>query len=179
MPSSSDDPFYFQDGPFAKPSLWVQSSDLAVHHWRIAAETYLYAIADNVGWLALALSAVGLGWYLARSRHRPDFLAPLVLLVIVPFYIYALYAAQRPLHVIQINGSLYNVRFGILTVLPVALFLAYLATFVQERSRHWLRIAGYGALCCAVVAASVLIVKGGVDTLTEPEAFQSRARPAG
>jgi hypothetical protein len=129
-------------------------------------------MADNVGWLALALSAAGLGWYLARTRLRADSLAPLVLLVIVPFYVYALYAAQRPLHVTQVNGSLYNVRFGILTVLPVALFLAYLATFVQERSRQW-RTAGYGALCGAVAAASLLIVTGGVDTLTEPEAFQA------
>lgn len=169
------DPFYFQDGPFAKPSLWVQSSDLAVHHWRIAAETYLYAMADNVGWLALALSAVGLGWYLVRTRLRADSLAPLVLLVIVPFYVYALYAAQRPLHVTQVNGSLYNVRFGILTVLPVALFLAYLVTLVPERSGRRLRIAGYGALCCVVAAASLLIVRGGVDTLTEPEAFQASA----
>jgi putative flippase GtrA len=166
-------PLYFQDGTFAKPSLWVTPSDVAVGHWRVAAETFLYAIADNVGWLALTLSAVGLAYYLARTRLRPESLAPLALLVIIPFYVYALYAGQRPLHVMQVNGSLYNVRFGVLTVLPVALFLAYLAAAVQERSRRWLRVAGYAALCCAVVVASALILKDGIDTLREPEAFQA------
>jgi putative flippase GtrA len=168
-------PLYFQDGPFAKSSLWVSSADVAVGHWRIAAETYLYAITDNVGWLALGLAAVGLGFYLAKTRLRAESLAPLVPLVIVPFYVYALYSGQRPLHVMQINGDLYNVRFGVLTVLPVALFLGYLAVAVQERSRRWLRSAGYVALCCAVVATSALIVRGGIDTLAEPETFQASA----
>jgi putative flippase GtrA len=168
-------PLYFQDGVFAKPSLWVPPSDASVGHWRVAAETYLYAITDNVGWLALGLAATGLGFYLARTRLRAESLAPLVPLVIIPFYVYALYAGQRPLHVMQINGSLYNVRFGLLTVLPVALFLGYLAVVVQERSPRWLRSAGYAALCCAVVAASALIIRGGIGTLAEPEAFQASA----
>jgi putative flippase GtrA len=168
-------PFYFQDGAFAKSSLWVSSADVSVGHWRIAAETYLYAMTDNVGWLALGLAAIGLAFYLAKTRLRAESLAPLVPLVIIPFYIYALYAGQRPLYVAQINGTLYNVRFGVLTVLPVALFLGYLAVVVQERSRRWLRTAGYAGLCCAVVAASALIVKTGVDTLREPEAFQTSA----
>jgi glycosyltransferase involved in cell wall biosynthesis/putative flippase GtrA len=168
-------PLYFQDGAFAKPSLWVSTSDVAVGHWRVAAETYLYAITDNVGWLALGLAAIGLGFYLARTRLRAESLAPLVPLVIIPFYVYALYAGQRPLHVMQISGSLYNVRFGLLTILPVALFLGYLAVVVQERSRRWLRSAGYAVLCCAVVAASALIVKGGIDTLAEAQVFQASA----
>jgi putative flippase GtrA len=168
-------PFYFQDGSFAKPSLWVSHTDAAVGHWRIAAETYLYAMADNVGWLALALSAIGLGCYLVRTRLRSGSLAPLVLLVIIPFYVYALYAGQRPLHVTQINGSVYNVRFGLLTVLPVALFLGYLTVVVRERSHRWLRAAGYAALCGAVAAATALVAVGGVDTLKEPEGFQASA----
>ena len=168
-------PLYFQDGAFAKSSLWVAPSDVAVGHWRVAAETYLYAMADNVGWLALALSAAGLCFYLAKTRLRPESLAPLVLLVIIPFYVYALYAGQRPLHVMQINGDLYNVRFGVLTALPVALFLAYLTVAVQQSPRRWLRAILYLAVCGAVVAATVLVAAGGVDTLKEPEVFQASA----
>jgi putative flippase GtrA len=168
-------PLYFQDGAFAKSSLWVASSDVAVGHWRVAAETYLYAMADNVGWLALALSAAGLCFYLAKTRLRPESVAPLVLLVIIPFYVYALYAGQRPLHVMQINGDLYNVRFGVLTALPVALFLAYLTVAVQQSPRRWLRAIWYLAVCGAVVAATVLVAAGGVDTLKEPETFQASA----
>jgi putative flippase GtrA len=168
-------PLYFQDGAFAKPSLWVARSDAAVGHWRAAAETYFYAMADNVGWLALALSGLGLGYYLARTRLQAESLAPLALLVIIPFYIYALYAGQRPLHVMQINGSLYNVRFGVLTILPVALFLAYLTVAVLNRASRWLRAAGYATLCCIIVAATGLVAMSGIDTLKEPEVYQASA----
>jgi hypothetical protein len=169
------DALYFQDGAFAKPSLWVSRSDLAIGHWRLAAATYLYAMADNVGWLALALAAAGLAYYVVRTRLRGAAVAPLALLVIIPFYIYALYDGQRPLHVLQINGSLYNVRFGVLTILPVALFLGFLAVAVQQLPRRWGRAAGYATLCCAVAVATGTIVAGGIDTLKEPQAYQASA----
>src|SRR5207245_6691466 len=51
------DPFYFQTGPFAKPSLWVSHSEVVIGHWGVSAQTYLYAMADNAGALALVLGA--------------------------------------------------------------------------------------------------------------------------
>ena len=60
----------------------------------------------------------------------------------MPFYVYALYAGQRPLHVMQIKGNLYNVRFGLLMVLPIAIFLGYLVTPSRDR-------LGLGRCCVA------------------------------
>jgi hypothetical protein len=169
------DALYFQTGAFAKPSLWVSRSELAIGHPRVAALTYLYAMADNVGWLALGLALVGLVFYLVRSRHRADAVAPLTVLIIIPFYMYALYSGQRPLHVMQLNGSLYNVRFGVLAVIPVALFVGYLASVIQDRTRHHVRAAGYAALAAAAAASVALVCTGGIATLTEAQVFQASA----
>jgi glycosyltransferase involved in cell wall biosynthesis len=169
------DPLYFQTGAFAKPSLWVSRSDLAIGHLGIAARTYLYAMADNVGWIALAVAAAGLGYYLVHTRLRPETLAPVALLVIIPFYIYALYSGQRPLHVMQINGSLYNVRFGVLAVLPVAIFLGYLVEAIQNEHRRSIRAVGYAFLCYVAAAAAFVLAFGGIDTLKEPQSYQASA----
>lgn len=171
------DPLYFQTGPFAKPSLWVSHSEKAIGHWGVSAMTYLYAMADNAGALALALATVGFAYYLVRSRFQIESIAPLALTAFVPFYVYALYSGQRPLHVTQISGSLYNVRFGLLMVLPTAIFMSFLATAVTDStSRAWLRRGAFAVLAVAAVAGAGLVARGGVDTLTEAVVF--RAAPA-
>ena len=179
------DPLYFQTGPFAKPSLWVSHSEKAIGHWGVSALTYLYAMADNAGALALALAAAGFTYYLARTRLRVDAVGALALISFVPFYVYALYSGQRPLHVTQITGSLYNVRFGLLMVLPTAVFMGFLVTAVASNRRAWLRIGGCTALTAAALACAGLVLHGGIDTLKEAVVFraapaeQSNARAAG
>jgi hypothetical protein len=168
------DPFYFQTGPFAKPSLWVSHSEKAIGHWGVSAMTYLYATADNAGTLALALAVVGFGYYLFRTRFRIDAVAPLALTAFAPFYIYSLYSGQRPLHVTQISGSLYNVRFGLLMVLPIAIFMSFLVSAVTSSgSSIWLRRGAVGALALAAIAGAGLVARGGIDTLTEAVTFRA------
>jgi hypothetical protein len=179
------DAFYFQSGQFAKPSLWVATGEKAIGHWSVATMTYLYAMVDDLGWLALAFGLAGFTYYLVRTRLRPDALAPMVLLSLLPFYIGSLYFGQRPLHVMQINGNLYNVRFGLMMVLPVALFAAYLAEAIRaavparptsyRRVRDLLRRSGYAFLLAAVIACSAFVAVSGTDTLKEALAFRSTA----
>jgi hypothetical protein len=170
------DPLYFQTGPYAKPSLWVSHSEKAIGHWGVSAMTYLYAMADNAGTLALALGTVGFAYYLIRTRFQISTVAPLALTVFVPFYVYALYSGQRPLHVPQIFGSFYNVRFGILMVLPTAIFLSFLLAAVADKTvSAWLRAGAVTALAVAAVAAAGLIARAGIDTLTEAVAFRATA----
>ena len=170
------DPLYFQTGPFAKPSLWVSHSEKAIGHWGVSILTYLYAMADNAGAVALALGAAGFVIYLVRTRLRGGAIAPLALTAFVPFYVYALYSGQRPLHVTQITGSLYNVRFGLLMVLPTAIFMSYLVTVFTGSSRTWLRVGWCTALAIGAVACAGLVLRGGIDTLVEAATF--RATPA-
>ena len=170
------DPLYFQTGPYAKPSLWVSHSEKAIGHWGVSAMTYLYAMADNAGTLALALGTVGFAYYLIRTRFQVSTIAPLALTVFVPFYVYALYSGQRPLHVTQISGSLYNVRFGLLMVLPTAIFMSFLIAAVADKSvGAWLRAGAVAALALAAVAAAGLIARAGIDTLTEAVVFRATA----
>jgi hypothetical protein len=63
----------------------------------------------------------------------------------------------------------------VLTILPVALFLAYLTVAVLNRASRWLRAAGYATLCCIIVAATGLVAMSGIDTLKEPEVYQASA----
>jgi hypothetical protein len=169
------DPLYFQTGQFAKPSLWVSHSERAIGHWGVSAMTYLYAMADNAGFAALALGAVGFGWYLVRTRLRTESVAPLALTAFLPFFVYALYSGQRPLHVTQISGQLYNVRFGLLMTLPTAIFAGYLVTAIPDGAQAWLRRTASAALVVAVAGCSVLVLHGGIDTLTEPLDFRASA----
>jgi len=169
------DPFYFQTGPFAKPSLWVSHSDKAIGHWGLSVLTYLYSMADNAGVLALVLGAAGFAYYLVRTRLAVDSIAPLALTVFIPFYVYSLYSGQRPLHVPQISGALYNVRFGLLMVYPTAVFVSFLVTAVTNSDRTWLRGTAYTALLGSALACAAVVLHGGIATLAEPRAFRATA----
>ncbi len=167
------DPLYFQTGPFAKPSLWVSSTDPIIGHLTIAAKTYFYATTDNAGVPALGLALVGMLVYLYRTRLRPESVPILMLTIIAAFYVYALYSGQRPLDVLQVQGNLYNVRFGILMVLPIAVFIGYLTSQLASLRWQWLRTAGFTAAILAGAACMVLIVRGGVDTYIEAKNFRA------
>jgi len=164
---------YFQTGQFAKPSLWVATSEKAIGHWGVAVKTYLYAMEDNLGIVALGLGAVGIAWYVIRTRLRSPSLAPLALLAPLPFYVASLYFGQRPLHVTQIDSDLYNVRFGLIMILPVALFGGYLVGALPAVQRRGARIARGAVQACVVGAiGTALIVPaaggvGGIVTLKE------------
>ncbi len=174
----SGNPLYFLNGVFARPSPPVSPNEAPIGHLGSSILTYLQAMADDAGWIILALAALGLGYYLARTRLSPDTVAPLTLLAFFPFYVYTIYSGHRVLHVTQISGNLYNVRFGAAMVLPAAIFTGYLAVAVWRSPGHPRRLgplartAGYAALCCAVAAAVAVTATGGIDTLREAEAIR-------
>lgn len=173
----------FATGKYAKPSLWVSGADRAPGHLLIAIKTYLIAATETVGAPFLVLALAGLGVHLWRAGPRAESVAPLSLLVFLPFFVVALYTGQRPLHVTQVSGDLYNTRFGVVMLLPAALFgaLALLAagkatgrasgrvasrlrrrteaasSAVQVQSRRperWTAAAGVAALAVLLLATS-------------------------
>jgi hypothetical protein len=125
------------------------------------------------------------------------------MLVFVPFFVAALYTGQRPLHVREITGDLYNIRFGLVTLLPVALFTGYLFVALGDwlgrtttgtvfwpgrivrpragllpagRPTHSFAVPTVAAAVAALVVVGTLIT-GGVLTLDEPLHW-SRGRAA-
>ena len=172
-----DDPFNFQSGDYAKPSLWVSDGEPAVGDWGRALSTYLHAMRYDMGWIALVLGGAGLVAHLARHRLRPGTVAPYALVAFLPFFVYALYAAQRPLHVPEVGGlDLYNVRFGLVMSLATSVFAGYLVgTLLQSRLVPQARSA---AQAVGFVVASVVVVGGALavpGTATQDEATLFRA----
>lgn len=168
---------YFQDGAFAKPSLWVGVNELAVGHWSVAFKTYWYAMADNLHLVIVLLMLVGVLVILVKERLSLVSLPTLTLLVMFPFYVYALYSGQRPLHVMQVQYALnsprdmYNVRFGLLMLLPAAILIGYLvAQFSWQRFGKILVVG-----CCSAVTIAVVMIT--VQSYRKPSSIATEADP--
>ena len=170
-------PLGFQNGPYAKPALWRSNHDPAIGHWAVAAKTYWYAMVDNETWPLLLLAGIGLVCFIASEwrtkRGAGRSLPALSLLVSVPFFIVSLYIGQRPVHVSQINhGDLYDVRFGLIMLVPTAIFLGYLVGSLR-RFRHASYAAGGLVLALAVVLGALVIRQHNVTTYNEAARWKS------
>jgi hypothetical protein len=146
-------PLNFQSGKYAKPSLWVGEGEIAVGRPVVAAQTYWYAVVENLGIAVVLASIVGVIVLLVRRRSL-QMLPVLGLLTIAPFFVFALAVGQRPLHVQQLTQDLYNVRFGLLMVVPAAILVAYLVSLLPGRAL----IAG---LCAAIACTMLPLLPGG------------------
>jgi hypothetical protein len=162
-------PLNFQTGAYAKPSNWVSSGEPFIGNWLIATKTYWYAMLDNETAPLLLLAAVGLLCLIAREwrtkRTAARSLPVLSLLAIVPFFIVSLYSGQRPLHVLQISNDLYNVRFGLIMLVPTAILIGYLVGTLQ-RFRPAMYVAGSLVLVLAIGLGASLLRHDNVVTYT-------------
>jgi glycosyltransferase involved in cell wall biosynthesis len=131
-------PLQWYNGPYARPSNWVGASDVAIHNLFISAKTYWIATGDTIGQGTIVLLIAGLAIYIFRVLKHKQSVAPLILLVMPAFFIWALYQGQRPLHVMEINHELYNVRFSLVMVIPAAIFIG--CSLIQLRTfSRWLK----------------------------------------
>lgn len=166
-------PLNFQDGPYAKPSLWLTAGDIGLHHWSVAARTWLYAMQDDETWPLLVLAAAGLVVFLAvewRSTRRFGRSLPVLsLLIMVPFFIASIYTGQRPLFVVQLYGRFTNVRFALIMLLPVAIFIGYLVGALRRMRPVMLAAAGL-VLVMVVSIGYGLVRYRNVATYNEPAA---------
>jgi glycosyltransferase involved in cell wall biosynthesis/putative flippase GtrA len=167
----------FKRGPYASPSLWVSKGDKAVHHLWIALRTYQIASFDNLTPVIVVLALVGLVVYLVRTRLSRESLPALSLLAFFPFFVVTLYAGLRPLHVYQYYYAFYNVRFGLVMILPAAILIGYLAGQVVSGFKRYFRILRFVAVVPVLALTMVIgvlgvtaVQSGNVVTLQEPVA---------
>ena len=157
------DPLYWYSGEYADPSMWVSSADANVGDLVTSARTYALAMVRDLGAVLLVTAVVGVLVHVWRRRGERASVAPYVLLVFVPFYVYSLYTGQRPLHVPEIHGDSYNVRFALVVILAAAVFTGYLVSLVPRLA---LPVAVAGAV------ATVLTVPAAA-TLAEPTGWRT------
>ncbi|MEU6245877.1 glycosyltransferase [Glycomyces sp. NPDC047010] len=163
------DPLNWKSGEYADASLWVAQGEANVGSLPTSAATYGYAALHNLGIATAAIGIAGLVLYAVRNRVRS--LAPYTMLVFAPFFLWALFSGERPLHVEEVMGGLYNVRFGLIMLIPAAVFAGYLVGVLVQRlpSRSG---AAAGALALAAVAGATVAV-GGPVVLDEAVQFRS------
>lgn len=165
------DAFAFQNGEYAKPSLWLTSSEPSIGNLALSAKVYLLAIVESVPLPLVAVAIVGvlmyvvkemvLGKFAARSLIAPSFL------VIIPFFIWAIYSGQRPLHVLQVNDDLYNTRFGLICVLPIAIFAGYAVGFIKHIV--WRSVLASAIVALTLTTSVVWLQSGDIITLRDPQ----------
>jgi hypothetical protein len=166
---------YFQIGDYAKPSLWVGEAEAAVGNWWISFMTYTYATLDNLWPVTSVLAIVGLGMMAARERFALKTLPTFSLLTLFPFFVVALEQGQRPLHVAQVTGDLYNVRFGLLMILPAAIAIGYIVS-AFDGNRALRRVTtGIVLACVALFGTTSLLTPNGIAVLKEPAAAQQKS----
>ena len=172
-------PLAFQTGTYAKPSNWVATGERTVHNLWISLRTYEIATVDNVTALVSILAVLGLAVYLYRTRLSRESLPLLALLIMFPMFVVTLYKGERPLHVYQFYYNFYNVRFGLVMLLPACLLVGYLvaAAAALVPARLPARVGGLlRALPAAVVICAVTVIAGtalhtgDIVTLEEPTA---------
>jgi hypothetical protein len=170
-------PLAFQTGTYAKPSNWVATGERTVHNMWISLRTYEIATVDNVTALVTILGLLGLAVYLWRTRLSRESLPLLALLVMFPMFVVTLYKGQRPLHVYEFYYNYYNVRFGLVMLLPACLLVGYLiaSTAALVPARLPARVGALlralpaaAVICAAAVIAGTALRSGDIVTLEEP-----------
>lgn len=126
------DPLYFAFGPY---SAHAQQNDLAAAgvlltkgSWFLSVKMYFYALAYNTDTFVLILGAIGAGIFFFDKKldSRARF-ASLALFAPLLFNILALYLGHSVLFIQGLSGDTwFNVRYGILMMASVAVFVGYL-----------------------------------------------------
>jgi hypothetical protein len=184
------DPLYFQRSPFssqAQQRSLINSHILYTYHNVFQAiRFYLIDCIDTVGPVLFGVGVLAFLLFLVQRRIRPETLASLIFVCPIAFYMISLYTGQAALYLpTAVPGyapyTIYNVRYGEVVVMPVAIFLASLIAFFSDSQRRPVlpRFSGQRLgqivgryvlplLCLGmVVGQSVWIVSTGIITLQD------------
>lgn len=155
----------FTNSEYASSSNWVTSNEPSNGRPWIAIKTYWYAMSNIGGKPLLLLSVAGLAVFLFRDHLRPRTSGVLVLLFPAPFFMFMLWAGQRPLHVPQVSGDMYNIRFA-LQMMPA---MALMAALLFDEVIYFLRDRWFRVLTISMaITATIVITPLTTITLDEP-----------
>lgn len=134
------DPFYFAFGPYSahaqQERIRAAGSLPTIFNLPLSLSAYWWAMVNNVGFLILIFSLVGLTLYALKNRFSLKALAIYTLWIPLVFHIVSLYLGHSILilpemgvHITEeARTSWFNVRYGLMVMPAVAFFSAYLAS---------------------------------------------------
>lgn len=137
----------------------------------VSAQTFFWAIVDDIGWIVVAIGIIGLVVYAASTRFRRGTYFPYTLLSFLVFNIVALWLGQAYLWVPQIPVTFalshgLNLRYALLLIPFLAVCIGYLSARLLERRRTLVAIP---ALCL------LLLLQVGMWIPRWPESVQAVA----
>ncbi len=132
------DPLYFISGPYAAATQQQQLAEAGVlatkHNLFFSLQTYIYAVIYNSGMFQSILAVIGmvLFWFDKRISSSLRVAATALISPFI-FNVLALYLGQTVLFVQGLNGnSWFNVRYGLMMVPSVSVFIGYLVYRLQN-----------------------------------------------
>jgi hypothetical protein len=129
----------------------------ARHHAWFAVKMYGLTVADTVGWILLITSALGIIIFVWRNRLQHSTLPVCLTLVPFGFYCLVLYEGVNTESLPQLGtGPYYNIRFGLLMIPAVALFLGCLTIAGPVILRRALVVAALALVFLSGIFGSVL-----------------------
>lgn len=177
------DPLFFLRGPFssqAQQSSLIDAHVLFTYHdlWQ-SVRYYAIDCCQNVGPILFVLGIIAVIIFVLRRGLTSETIAGLVFLVPFAFYVFALYEGQAAIYVpgaVSPNFShqFYNARYGVEIVVPVALFIATLASGMTLG--HF-RSLGQIVLVGVILAQTILTASGGVVSLQDGQFGLDCAHP--
>lgn len=135
------DPLEFQRGAFSaqqqQKALEVLGQLSTKNNLWLSLRAYFWAMENNTGPVILGLAVIGVIVYLATTRLHSDSYLPYIFLAPIPFNVLALWAGQTIIRVPQLfPGEYFNVRYGLLILPGLALFIAYLYHRLTVKTRN-------------------------------------------
>jgi cellulose synthase/poly-beta-1,6-N-acetylglucosamine synthase-like glycosyltransferase len=134
---------------------------------------YIFLSIETVGPILFVLAAVAVVVFIFRWRLTPDMFGALAFLTPFVFYILIFYSGQGTIYLPGVgpattSQNLWNVRFGVQAVAPIALFLATLVRLLSPttRARLW-PVIGQFVLVIAIVIQTILTASGGIISLQD------------
>jgi hypothetical protein len=159
------DPLYFITGPYAAATQQQQLSDAGVlatkHNLLLSLKTYIYAVFYNSGVFQTILAVIGICFFWLDKHMKTNMkFAAFALLAPFFFNILALYLGQSVLYVEGLQGSSwFNVRYGLMMVPSIAIFIGYLV--------HRLRPLRYVILSLLLFASFFAFVNHDAVTIDD------------
>jgi hypothetical protein len=172
---SYGNPLEFYNGPYSAKAIYQRALDHHVppypgdHDWLPAAQYFATAVQLCMGWVALALAALGL---LAAFKQKTFW--PLFYLLLPPlFYVWSMHSGSTPIYVpVLWPNSYYNTRYA-LSALPLIAVCA--GSAVLWLPSQWRAVAAAVVVVASTVAASPVCWKESVLNSEGRRAWTSEA----